>query len=500
MSEFGTVISTFEGPCTKKFSFVIKKGTIVKRGQFIEVPVEGGKLIGRVADVFKTNRYFMRPESVEKYESSKPMGDIFPVSNWEYLVADVVPLGVYGKEERFEEVCFPPSPGTKVYEPEHDILSKFLGLDNKGLEIGELPYHNINVKLNLTRLLQKHLAILAISGAGKSYLVSVIIEELIKRKKEDGQLATMIVDTHGEYVSFAEDPNYADRIIVFPGNEIKIGLPGLTSRQISEFLPKLSPAQVRELARLLREMKGEKKHFGIDELINKIEEDEKAKSATKDVLISVLYDLKETGLFGASDYPGAKELARQGKVSIIDLSSFISSRKKQMVVAHLARKLFNNRRNSGIPPFILVLEEAHQFVPETARAENAISRGIIQTIAREGRKFHASLCLISQRPIQLSTTALSQCNTHIILRVTNPYDLDHIGRSSEGITKDVLNQISGLRVGTGLIVGEGVNFPVFVRIRRRKSKESKRGIPLEEAAKEFSERVKKKKEDAKSFM
>lgn len=499
MNEYGTVISTFEGPCTRKFSFVIKKDTVVKRGQFVEVRVHGGKLVGRIADVFKTNRYFMRPESVEKYESSKPMEDIFPVSNWEYLVADVVPLGVYN-EGNFEEVSFPPSPGAKVYEPDHGILSKFLGLDEKGLGVGELPYHNVNVKLNLTRLLQKHLAILAISGAGKSYLVSVIIEELLKRDKEEGQLATIIVDTHGEYVSFAEDPKYADRIRVFPGQDMRIGLPNLTHHQIAEFIPKLSPAQVRELARLLRETKSEKKHFGINELISKIEEDEKAKSATKDVLISVLYELMETGLFGASDYPSAGELARQGTLSIVDLSSFISSRKKQMVVAHIARRLFNRRRDSKIPPFLLVLEEAHQFVPETARAENAISRGIIQTIAREGRKFHASLCLISQRPIQLSTTALSQCNTHIILRVTNPYDLDHIGRSAEGITKDVQNQISGLRVGTGLIVGEGVNFPIFVKIRKRKSKESMRGIPLEDAAKEFSDHAKKKKEDAKSFM
>lgn len=500
MSEYGTVISTFEGPCTRKFSFVIKKNTVVKRGQFVEVPVHEGRLIGRVSDVFKTNRYFMRPESVEKYESSRPMGEIFPVSNWEYLVADVVPLGVYGSGERFEEVSFPPSPGDRVCEPDHAILSKFLGLDGKGLEIGSLPYHEIGVRLNLTRLLQKHLAILAISGAGKSYLVSILMEELLRRTKEEGQLSTIIVDTHGEYVSFAEDPEYADMVNVFPGKDIRIGLPSLTSHQIAEFLPKLSPAQVRELARLMREMKMEKKHFGINELITKIEEDEKAKSATKDVLTSVLYELMQTGLFGASDYPQVRDIARQGRMSIVDLSPFISSRKKQMVVAHLARKLFNGRRDSKIPPFLLVLEEAHQFVPETARSENAISRGIVQTIAREGRKFHASLCLISQRPIQLSTTALSQCNTHIILRVTNPYDLDHIGRSAEGITKDVQNQISGLRVGTGLIVGEAVNFPLFVKIRERKSRESKRGKPLEEAAREFTESLKKRKEDAKSFM
>jgi hypothetical protein len=218
------------------------------------------------------------------------------------------------------------------------------------------------------------------------------------------------------------------------------------------------------------------------------------------VLNSVLTELTETGLFDATDNPSVRELAQQGKVSIIDLSSLVSSRQKQMIVSHAARNLFNLRREESIPPFLLVLEEAHQFVPEGAKAERAMSRSIIQTIAREGRKFHASLCLISQRPVQLSTTVLSQCNTHIILRVTNPYDLDHIGESSEGITRDVLNQISGLRVGTGLIVGEAVNYPIFVRVRKRLSKESSKGMPLEEAAREFANRAKQKKEDAKSFM
>jgi len=328
----------------------------------------------------------------------------------------------------------------------------------------------------------------------------VIIEELLARKKEEGQIATIIIDTHGEYVSFADDNNYSDKINVISGKDVKIGLHNLSPQQISEFLPTLSQVQARELARFVRDMKSVKKQAGIEDLIKMIEEDEKAKGATKDVLASVLYELMETGIFGVSDYPQTRELVQQGKVTIIDLSPFVSSRNKQMIVSHIARKLFNMRKENEIPPFLLVLEEAHQFVPETAKAEKAVSRGIIQTIAREGRKFHASLCLISQRPVQLSTTVLSQCNTHIILRVTNPYDLDHIGESSEGITKDVLNQISGLRVGTGLIVGEAVNYPIFVRIRKRKSKESSKGMPLEEAAREFSERARKKKEDAKSFM
>ncbi|MCK4496615.1 MAG: ATP-binding protein, partial [Candidatus Aenigmarchaeota archaeon] len=190
----------------------------------------------------------------------------------------------------------------------------------------------------------------------------------------------------------------------------------------------------------------------------------------------------------------------QGRLSVIDLSETTNLFKKQVIVTHFARRLFNARRRDEIPPFLLVVEESHQFAPEKMKEEHAISKSVITLIAREGRKFNASLCLISQRPIQLSTTALSQCNTHFILRVTNPYDLEHIGKSSEGINQAVLKQISSLPVGSGLIVGEAVNFPLFVRIRNRKSKPSSRGLPMEKAAVEYYRKIKQNQKDAKEFM
>ena len=497
MQEYGTVISTLEGPSSRKFSFVINKNLIVRRGQFIQLTIHDGKLIGRVSDVFKTNRYFMRPESVKEYEShGKTMNDIFPTDDWEYLVADVFALGV-AQEKNFIAATFPPSPGTKVSEPDPDVLERFFGLDKTGLHIGELQHHDIPVKINTTRLLQKHMAILAISGAGKSFLSAVLIEEMLKRKPEQGQLAVIVLDTHGEYTSFAEDPTFAHMTKVFPVEDIQIGLSNMKG-SIGEFLPNLSAVQLRELVKLMRSMK--EKHYSISELLTNITENENIKSATKDVLETTLNDMKRHKTFGVADYPHVDELVRQGGLSVIDLSKTTNLYKKQIIASYLARKLFRLRRNGVIPPFLLVLEEAHQFVPETAKRENAISRSIIQTIAREGRKFNASLCLISQRPIQLSTTVLSQCNTHIIMRVTNPYDLDHIGKSSEGINRSVLNQISSLQVGNGLIVGEAVNSPIFVKIRSRTSKESKHGMSLENAAVEYHNKIKQDAKDTEAFM
>ncbi len=137
------------------------------------------------------------------------------------------------------------------------------------------------------------------------------------------------------------------------------------------------------------------------------------------------------------------------------------------MVSYLANELLYLRRRGAIPPFLLVLEEAHQFCPES-RQELALPKPRIETIAREGRKFQALLCLVSQRPVRLSTTVLSQCSNQAILRTTNPYDLDHIGRSSEGIDRAALDAITTLEVGEALFVGEVVSVPAFVKIRQRK--------------------------------
>jgi DNA helicase HerA-like ATPase len=497
MQEYGTVISTQEGPSTRRFSFVVSRNSVVRRGQFVQIEMPDGKLVGRVSDVFKTNRYFMRPDSVTEYESSgRKMDEIFPTGDWEYLVADVRALGI-SRSERFADATFPPSPGMRVTEPEHGILISFFGLDESGIHVGDFNYHDLQVKLNPTKLLQKHLAILAISGAGKSFLSAVLIEELLGRSPEQGQVAVIVLDTHGEYTSFANDPNYAHATKVFPSDSIRIGLSGVSTHRLGEYMTGLSGPQLRELSKIMRGLDAQ---VGIDDLIARIESSEDVKSSTRDVLLASLEGMRSLEIFDANDSPSLDELARQGGLSVLDLSGTVDLRKKQVIADHVARKLFNARRDGTVPPFLLVLEEAHQFVPETAKRENALSRGIISTIAREGRKFNASLCLISQRPIQLSTTVLSQCNTHIIMRVTNPYDLEHIGKSSEGITRSVLDQISSLQVGSGLIVGEAVNSPLFVKIRPRSSKESEHGMSLEKAAVDFHEKTKQKEEDAKSFM
>ena len=497
MNSIGTVISSLQGPNSGEFQFIVSESS--RKGQFVMVDTVEGKLIARISDIIKTNRYFERAESVQEFErSGKPLTEVFPTERWEYLVAQANALGVYASNGRLARSCFPPSPGIKVELATNDILFKFFGLDEGGLNLGNVEHHDLKVHLNLTKLLQKHMAILAISGAGKSYFTSCLLEELLDREKPSP--AVIVVDTHGEYTGFAEDPQYSEKTLVIKGKKFRIGVPGLTANYISEFLSGMSSVQRRELNKFLSAVneKYRNQPYDITTILTEMEMSS-IKSATKAILYTLLLDLNSTRLFGSYDNPSLHKLAQAGKLTVVDISDMVSQREKQIVVTYLARKLFNARRAGIIPPFVLIVEEAHNFAPETAARERAISKGIIQTIAREGRKFNASLCLISQRPIQLSTTALSQCNTHIILRVTNPYDLAHIGKSSEGLTQDVVSTISSLRVGEALIVGEAVNYPLFLKVRKRKSIPNEKGIPLEQACEEYAQEAKQKDEDLEAF-
>ena len=506
--EIGTVISGMNSPSPSSVDFVVTKG-VVHRGQFVELDYSEGKLVALVVDVFKTNRYFERAEAVKEFESSgRKLLESFPTGEWEYLVAQTRPLGIYVGNTT-KRPTYPPSPGTKVKVAEAESLRKFLGLQEDGLHLGEVEYHSLPVKLNMSRLLKKHLAILAMSGAGKSVATKVIIEELLKRKTEQGRIGIVVMDAHGEYTSFAQpakkgQTDYSSSTKIVKARDVKIGVPKLSLGLIASIISGLSVPQRRELEKILNKLRSEMKQgsgpFDLNAVKSEIFESDDTNEKTKSVLLSWIASLEELNLFAKTDMPSISDLVRPGQLTVVDLSDVVNVKKKQIIVSYFSQKLFNERMAKKVPPFFLVIEEAHQFAPAITREESSISRRIIETIAREGRKFGASLCLISQRPVNLSTTALANCNTHLILRVTNPYDLKHIGESSEGIDAKSQDMITSLRVGEGLLVGEAVNYPVFFRIRKNESPDSVHEQTLEEAAIAFEKGAEEEESEAEQFL
>ena len=193
------VISTVYPPNTQKFLFVVSDGELDK-GAFVEARSEDGSLIGMITSLVKANRYFERADSVKSFEKyGASIAEQLPAGEREYLVAEVKALSVHGKGLQ-KRPSKPVSPGTEVFLAGEQSLRRLLGFDfDNGLKLGELEHHALPVSLSLDKLLRKHLAILSISGGGKSYAASCLLEELLDRPPEKGRVAVVLLDVHGEY-------------------------------------------------------------------------------------------------------------------------------------------------------------------------------------------------------------------------------------------------------------------------------------------------------------
>ncbi|MEK6902849.1 MAG: LAGLIDADG family homing endonuclease, partial [archaeon] len=208
--EIGTIVSTLESPTPSKIDFVVMNGK-AHRGQFVEIPFSEGLIIGMITNVRKTNKYFERADAVKEFEQQgTKLFEQFPVNDWEYTLAEVNPLGIF-VDKKFKRISHPPSPGTNVFNAQPSNIIQFLGLDEeKGMHLGEMEFHPVSVKLNLSRMLQKHIAILAMSGAGKcakydtkvllangeQRMIGEIVDEVLaKHKKEENGIESWEEDS-----------------------------------------------------------------------------------------------------------------------------------------------------------------------------------------------------------------------------------------------------------------------------------------------------------------
>ena len=385
--------------------------------------------------------------------------------------------------------------GQPVYKANENLIRHVLGLyaDKKGgAYIGLLKGHDLPVYLSIDTIVQKHLCILAKTGGGKSYACGVIIEELMKKK-----VPVVIIDTHGEYVSMVR-PNknkkelenakrfnvvpkgYGDQIVEYTpiarrGNTIRLTLNGvnLEAKEILDMLSaKLSGPQIGVLYQVVKDIKEFKQTYTIRDIIEALN---LAKSNAKWNVIASLEALESTGLFSEKGI-SPQQIVKKGQCSIINLKG-VPPDVQDIVVARLTKELFEARKSGQIPPFMLIVEEAHNYCPERGFG-NAVSSSILRTVASEGRKFGMGLGVISQRPAKVDKNVISQCNTNIILKVTNPNDLRAITQSVEGLTSDTADEIQRLQVGVALVAGGSLTKPIMVEIRPRETDHGGRSVTI----------------------
>ncbi len=115
-------------------------------------------------------------------------------------------------------------------------------------------------------------------------------------------------------------------------------------------------------------------------------------------------------------------------------------------------------------PFLLVCEEAHNYIPKSSGSEYKASKKSIERIAKEGRKYGLSLMVVSQRPSEVSETIFSQCNNFVALRLTNISDQNYIKGLLPNNANSITDILPTLSAGECLIVGDSTPMPAIVQM------------------------------------
>jgi len=173
------------------------------------------------------------------------------------------------------------------------------------------------------------------------------------------------------------------------------------------------------------------------------------------------------------DYYIGQNNGSNGEIVIIDLS-LVPSDLVHIITAVLARLIFEahqryRRANSAILPTTLVLEEAHNFLTQYA-INSPITPAILCTqaferIAKEGRKFGLGLLISSQRPSELSSTVLSQCNTFILHRIVNERDQTVVRSLLPDTLGELLDELPVLPTKNAFVLGWAFPLPVLAEMR-----------------------------------
>lgn len=154
-------------------------------------------------------------------------------------------------------------------------------------------------------------------------------------------------------------------------------------------------------------------------------------------------------------------------VQLIDINLSHVDDRFAKVLTKLFSKLFfnytNRLQNRGSFPINIILEEAHRYV-QNDNDINIIGYNIFDRITKEGRKYGTLLTFITQRPCELSSTALSQCSNFIVFRIFHPNDFEIVKNISTNVGMESLEKLKTLNSGTCLAFGTGFKIPLLVNL------------------------------------
>lgn len=499
-------ISRGPGETAHDFTFVSSDpDQRVKYGEFVyytsELDGQRRDILARVterAPVRLLPETLMSDPVVDPAEMAGLLG--FSGSHAQLFQMTAVVMGYHDPVMGFVNPRIPPRVGAAIRIAPSEMLVNVLTSAAKGeigsVHIGSLlsrDQGDVPIVLDANGFTSTHLAIIASTGAGKSYLAAVMIEELMR---PNNRAAVLIVDPHGEYSTLTgiqghdefKAEGYAPRVSIKTPESIKVKFSSLTAADLRYLLPNLSDRMDALLSAAFRRVSHRfGKNWTHDQLLVAIRggmdgkavtdpEDDRDADPSVGALVWRIEQLaRDSGIFSDHVDMPLRELLEPGQCTILQLDD-VSQKEQSIVVATLLRQIYQARIDSergqakqGDPnylpyPAFVLIEEAHNFAPSSG---DIVSTGILKRILAEGRKFGMSIGLISQRPGKLNGDVLSQCMTQCIMRIVNPVDQGHVAESVESVGRDLLKELPSLSRGQVIVAGVSTNTPVLVRVRQR---------------------------------
>lgn len=394
-----------------------------------------------------------------------------------------------------------PRLGDGVCVASADLLRKTYQYgDFDGAEIGHINQDsNIPAVVKVDEMLGKHFAIVGSTGTGKSCVVALMLRQVLAGHPN---AHIVLLDPHNEYANC-----FDDKVELVTLQDMSLPFWFLTFEEIVETLLGDAVKYADEVEILRDLIPIAKRQFGSNGtgasvLLNRVASARKARYSVdipSPYLISDLIGLideqlgkleKQNGLaplkhlkariesitldpryefmFGSLTVHDnlAKVIKRLFRIpvagrpiSVIQLMG-LPSEIVNVVVSVLARLAFDVAMSSdGKIPITFVCEEAHRYVPHDTSTGFEPTKRAISRIAKEGRKYGASLCIVSQRPGDLDTTILSQCSTVFAMRLSNERDQNIIKSALSEATTGMLDFLSSLGTRECIAFGEGVSLP-----------------------------------------
>jgi len=414
----------------------------------------------------------------------------------------------------------PPPPNSPVYLAPSPILTKLFSRGGEGnsIRIGHLVgREDVEIKICIDSL-AKHVFITGTTGSGKSNTVAILVDRIASI----GGLV-VIYDVHGEYANLEpESLNVVVKSVDLFINPLFVS-PRMLARMI---IPEASATVQRRLVeRALRETqkifrRAVDMHGVTEKALEELGRELKSKNSSG--AFAKTLDLQEDGceveslsveermikLFRAAlvaliSNRQTKAFSKSVEAAVAKVEEFfeytpisfsqkspiryldprtivvlnasaLDDEQRDYMLKMVADELlwFSKRQASmGRPtPVILVVEEAHNFLP--ANRETA-SRRSIERLAREGRKFGVCLFIVSQRPRNIDPNTISQIQNFVFMKLVQEADQRAVMNASDMLTEDLAMSLSTMDTGEALIMGEWIGrFPAFVKIDMHRGKKA----------------------------